>query len=189
MHFQVCSVQILLGGDENINMTGSLVMSADRDLPKNFIVDGFPRLIQISQHEIHLEIILRRRLLTETMRTFFPSLLLVCFSYATSFFRLPNFFTPAIAANLTVMLTLTNLMNNVMKRIGETAQIKWIEIWLIFVQFVPFFQVVFITIIEWLRNKEEMEEKDQKRVDSEEVVMERSKEVLEMRVGGRTVKV
>ena len=164
-------------------------MLAQRDLPKSSIDEGFPRLIQISQQEIHLEINLRRQLLAETIRTFLPSLLLVCFSYATSFFRLPNFFTPAIAANLTVMLTLTNLMNNVMKRIGETAQIKWIEIWLIFVQFVPFFQVVFITIIEWLRNKEEMEEKDQKRVDSEEVVMERSKEVLEMRVGGRTVKV
>ena len=164
-------------------------MSANRDLPKNFIEDDFPRLIQKNQREIHLKIVLRRWLLTETMRTFFPSLLLVCFSYATSFFRLPNFFTPAIAANLTVMLTLTNLMNNVMKRIGETAQIKWIEIWLIFVQFVPFVQVVLITIIEWLRNKEEMEEKDQKRVDSEEVVMEKSKEMLEMRVGGRTVKV
>ena len=164
-------------------------MLAQRDLPKSSIDEGFPRLIQISQQEIHLEINLRRQLLAETIRTFLPSLLLVCFSYATSFFRLPNFFTPAIAANLTVMLTLTNLMNNVMKRIGETAQIKWIEIWLILVQFVPFVQVVLITIIEWLRNKEEMEEKDQKRVDSEEVVMERSKEVLEMRVGGRTVKV
>ena len=164
-------------------------MLAQRDLPKSSIEEGFPRLIQISQHEIHLEINLRRQLLAETFRTFLPSLLLVCFSYATSFFRLPNFFTPAIGANLTVMLTLTNLMNNVMKRIGETAQIKWIEIWLIFVQFVPFFQVVFITIIEWLRNKEEMEEKDQKRVDSEEEVVERSSGVLEMRVGGRTVKV
>ena len=164
-------------------------MLAQRDLPKSSIEEGFPRLIQISQHEIHLEINLRRQLLAETFRTFLPSLLLVCFSYATSFFRLPNFFTPAIGANLTVMLTLTNLMNNVMNRIGETAQIKWIEIWLIFVQFVPFVQVVLITIIEWLRNKEEMEEKNQKRVDSEEVVMERSSEVLEMRVGARTVKV
>ena len=164
-------------------------MLAQRDLPKRSIEEGFPRLIQISQHEIHLEIRLRRQLLPETLRTFLPSLLLGCFSFATSFFRLPNFFNAAITANLTVMLTLTNLMNNVMKRIGETPQIKLIEIWLIFVQFVPFVQVVLITIIEWLRKKEEMEEKNQKRVDSEEVVMEKSKEVLEMRVGGKTVKV
>ena len=109
-------------------------MLADGDLPKNFIEKGFPRLIQKSQREIHLEVNFRRQLLAETMRTFFPSLLLICLSYATSFFRLPNFFTPAITANLTVMLTMTNLVDNVMKRLGETAQIKWIEWWLIFAQ-------------------------------------------------------
>ena len=87
------------------------------------------------------------------------------------------------------MLTMTNFMTDLMKRLGATAQIKLIEFWLIFVQFVPFVQVVLITIIEWLRKKEEMGEKNQKRVDSEEVVMERSSDVLEMRVGGKTVKV
>ena len=164
-------------------------MLAQRELPKHFIEEDFPRLIQISQHEIHLEIKLRRQLLPEAIRIFLPSLLFVCFSFATSFFRLPNFFNAAITANLTVMLTMTNFMTDLMKRLGATPKIKWIEFWLIFVQFVPFVQVVLITIIEWLRKKEEMEEKDQKRVDSEEVVVERSSEVLEMRVGGRTVKV
>ena len=164
-------------------------MVANRELPKYFIEDESPVLVQISPNEIWMEIVFKRQLLAETLRTFFPSLLLVCFSYATSFFRLPNFFTPAIAANLTVMLTMTNLMDNVSKRLGDTAQIKWIEFWLIFTQCVPFVQVILITIIEWLRNQEEMEEKEKKKANTEEMVFERSKEVLEMDVGGRQVKV
>ena len=86
------------------------------------------------------------------------------------------------------MLTMTNLMDNLMKRLGETAQIKWIEFWLIFTQCVPFVQVVLITIIEWLRHEEEVEEK-KKKADTEEIVMERGKEMLEMHVGGKQVKV
>ena len=176
-------------GDERVNLNlGNMTMDADRELPKYYIEEDSPRLIQISQREVQMEIVFKRRLLTETVRTFFPSLLLVCFSYATSFFRLPNFFTPAIAANLTVMLTMTNLMDNLMKRLGETAQIKWIELWLIFTQCVPFVQVILITIIEWLRNEEEMEEK-KKKADNEDIVMERGKEMLEMHVGGKQVKV
>ena len=176
-------------GDERVNLTlGKMTMDTDRELPKYYIEEDSPRLIQISQREIQMEIVFKRVLLTETVRTFFPSLLLVLFSYATSFFRLPNFFTPAIAANLTVMLTMTNLMDNLMKRLGETAQIKWIEFWLIFTQCVPFVQVVLITIIEWLRHEEEVEEK-KKKADTEDIVMERGKEMLEMHVGGKQVKV
>ena len=164
-------------------------MEADRELPKYYIEEDWPRLIQISQHEIQMEIVFKRRLLTETLRTFFPSLLLVCFSYATSFFRLPNFFTPAIATNLTVMLTMTNLMDNLFKRLGETAQIKWIECWLIFTQCVPFVQVILITIIEWLRNQEELEQRKKKGDTEEKADSERSKEKLEVYVGGKQVKV
>ena len=165
-------------------------MEADRELPNYFIKNDDPRLIQINQHEIRMHITFQREFLAESLRNFFPSLLLVCFSYATLFFRLPNFFTPAIAANLTVMLAMTNLIDKIMIRLGRPTQIKWIEIWLIFTQCVPFVQVVLITIIEWLRNNEEMEEKaNRKRIDSDEVIMERSSEALQMRVGGRTVKV
>merc|ERR1719458_2508824 len=101
-----------------------------------------------------MEILLKRTLTSETMKTFIPSLLLVCFSYATSFFRLPNFFNGAIAANLTVMLTMTNLIKSVLERLPQTSYIKWIEYWLLFTQFIPFVQVILITTIEWLRNQE-----------------------------------
>ena len=164
-------------------------METDRELPKYFVQESSPRLFQISESEIKMEIVLKRRLTSETMKTFFPSLLLVCFSFATSFFRLPNFFNTAITANLTVMLTMTTLMGSVLNRLPETSYIKWIEFWLIFTQFVPFAQVILITIIEAWRHREEVNEKRQRQEDTEEIVMERSPEVYEMIVEGKKVKV
>ena len=145
-----------------------------------------PTLIQINQHEIRMKLIFKRRLTSETIKAFLPSLLLICCSYATSYFRLPNFFNAAIGANLTVLLTVNTMIS---KQIAETSYIKWIEIWLLFGTFVPFVQVILITVIEWLRNKEEMEQKEKKEERKKEVGYEKSTELYEMSVGGRNVKV
>ena len=163
-------------------------MDTERELAKYFVVKDSPSLLQINPHEIRMKIIFKRRLTSETMKAFFPSLLLICCSYTTSFFRLPNFFNTAITANLTVLLTVTTLMFRVMERIAETSYIKWIEFWLLFGTFVPFVQVILITIIEWLRNKEEMENK-QKDQHKKEIGFVRSTELYEMSVGGKNVKV
>ena len=73
--------------------------------------------------------------------TFFPSLLLIAISNATSFFRLPNFFNTAITVNLTVMLTVTTLLISVVNKLALTSYVKLMEGWLIFAQLVPFIQV------------------------------------------------
>ena len=160
-------------------------MSAEKELTEYFITDQpeSPTLIESSKNEINLKLIFKRRLTNEAMMTFFPSVLLISISCATSYFRLPNFFNTAITANLTVMLTMTTLMGSVLNRLAETSYIKWIEFWLIFTQFVPFAQVILITIIEAWRHREEVNEKRQE--DTEEIVMERSPEVYEMIVGGK----
>ena len=74
-------------------------------------------------------------------------MLLISISYATSFFRLPNFFNTAITVNLTVMLTTTTLLISVVTRLAQTSYIKWIEYWLIFAQLVPFIQVNLVLFI------------------------------------------
>ena len=164
-------------------------MDMGRELPKYFVVDDSPTLEQIGPHEINMKLVFKRRLTSETMKAFFPSLLLICCSYATSFFRLPNFFNTAITANLTVLLTITTLMFGVMERMAETSYIKWIEYWLLLGTFIPFVQVILITIIEWLRNKEEMEQKEKRKESRKEIGLTRSTELYEMSVGGRKIKV
>ena len=141
---QVCHIQIeVVDGDKDgVNLIAcEILMTAERDLPKYVITEDTPILVNVSKSKVHMEIIFKHRLTSETMMTFFPSFLLISFSYATSFFRLPNFFNTAIATNLTVMLTMTNLMSSVLTRLAQTSYIKWIEYWLIFAQLVPFIQV------------------------------------------------
>ena len=86
--------------------------------------------------------------------TFLPSMLLVSISYATSFFKLPNFFNTAITVNLTVMLTTTTLLISVTKKLAETSYLKLEEAWLIFAMMVPFSKVILITYKEHLVDME-----------------------------------
>ena len=149
---QVCYIKIEVddADKEGVNLVaGEILMKSQRDLPKYVITEETPILVNVSKSEVHMVIAFKRRLTSETMMTFFPSFLLISFSYATSFFRLPNFFNTAIATNLTVMLTMTNLMSSVLTRLAQTSYIKWIEYWLIFAQLVPFVQVIIpITFIQ-----------------------------------------
>ena len=101
-----------------------------------------------------MQIIFKRRLTNEAVMTWLPSLLLITISWATSFFKLPNFFNTAITVNLTVMLTTTTLLISVVKKLAQTSYIKWIEAWLIFAQLIPFTQVILITLIELFRKSE-----------------------------------
>ena len=88
-----------------------------------------------------MRIVFKRRLTNEAMMTFFPFLLLITISYATCFFKLPNFFNSAITVNLTVVLITTTLLISVVKKLAQTSYIEWIEWWLIFVMLIPFSQV------------------------------------------------
>ena len=91
------------------------------------------------------------------------------------------------------MLTTTTLLISVVKKLAPTSYIKWIEGWLIFAQLIPFTQVVLITCIEWLRAKQEEDEKDKNAEldrwrDSDEEP-QRSKEHIWLDVGNKVVKV
>ena len=185
----MCSVRLVVDEEdqEKTNfIPGMIKMDTESQPSKYVVMKDSPTLIQINQHEIRMKLIFKRRLTSETIKAFLPSLLLICCSYATSYFRLPNFFNAAIGANLTVLLTMNTMIS---KQIAETSYIKWIEIWLLFGTFVPFVQVILITVIEWLRNKEEMEQKEERKESREEVGFAKSTELYEMSVGGRNIKV
>ena len=122
------------------------------------------------------------------MMTFSPSLLLIIISYATSYFRLPNFFNTAITVNLTVMLTITTLLISVVKKLAKTSYIKWIEAWLIFAMLIPFILVILITAIDFLKEEQIKEEKKAKEREKDPA-LERSKEHVWLDVANNIVKV
>ena len=113
-------------------------------------------LINVKEPErgIRMTIKMKRKILSEMMTTYFPSLLLMMITYATTFFK-PFFFEAALSVNLTTMLVMTTIFISKMEGLPPTSDIKMIDIWLILCQLVPFAQVVLLTSMEYLRDEKE----------------------------------
>ena len=109
---------------------------------------------------ISMEIMFKRKIMSEMMTTYLPSVLLMMITFATTFFK-PFFFEAALSVNLTTMLVMTTIFISKMEGLPPTSAIKMIDYWLILCQLVPFTQVVLLTAMEYLREeKEKGEEKE-----------------------------
>ena len=105
---------------------------------------------------IRMTVTMKRKIMSEMMTTYFPSLLLMMITYATTFFK-PFFFEAALSVNLTTMLVMTTIFISKMESLPPTSTTKMIDYWLILCQLVPFAQVVILTAIEFLREEEQEE--------------------------------
>ena len=103
---------------------------------------------------IRMVIVMKRKITSEMMTTYFPSLLLTAITFATTFFK-PFFFEAALSVNLTTMLVMTTIFISKMEGLPPTSATKMIDYWLILCQLVPFAQVVLLTIKENLREEEQ----------------------------------
>ena len=110
---------------------------------------------------IQMRIKMKRKIMSEMMTTYFPSLLLMMITYATTFFK-PFFFEAALSVNLTTMLVMTTIFISKMEGLPPTSATKMIDYWLILCQLVPFAQVVLLTAMEYLREEELEKEEDKK---------------------------
>ena len=90
---------------------------------------------------IQMDMSLKRKIVSEMMTTYVPSLLLLMITYATTFFK-PVYFEAALTVNLTNMLVLTTIFMSVMERLPTTSYLKMIDVWLVFCQLVPFTEVI-----------------------------------------------
>ena len=89
---------------------------------------------------IKMTITVQRKIMSEMLTTYFPSLLLMMITFATTFFK-PFFFEAALSVNLTNMLVMTTIFISIMERLPLTSYTKMIDYWLIFCQLVPFVEV------------------------------------------------
>ena len=108
---------------------------------------------------LQMRIKLKRKITSEMMTTYFPSILLMMITYATTFFK-PFFFEAALSVNLTTMLVMTTIFISKMEGLPTTSDTKMIDYWLILCQLVPFAQVVLLTAMEYLREEEQEKEED-----------------------------
>ena len=100
-----------------------------------------------------MKMVLKRKIMSELLTTYFPTLLLTAITFATTFFK-PFFFEAALSVNLTTMLVMTTIFMSKMEGLPPTSDTKMIDIWLILCQIYPFFEVVLLTAMEYQREDE-----------------------------------
>ena len=105
--------------------------------------------------QVHMVISLKRKIQTEMLTTYLPTLLLLIITYATTFFK-PIYFEASLTVNLTIMLVMTTIFTSKIEELPPTSDTKMIDIWLIFCLLVPFAFTLVQTAIEYFR-EEEME--------------------------------
>ena len=126
-------------------------------------------LFQITHHELdytnasnpdqglRMLIVMKRKIMSEIMTTFFPSILLTLITFATTFFK-QIYFEASLSVNLTTMLVMTTIFISKMESLPPTSATKMIDYWLILCQLVPFAEVVLLTAMEYTREEETRKE-------------------------------
>ena len=120
-----------------------------------------------------MSIVLKRKVATELLTTYLPTILLLLITFVTIFFD-KDLFGDAIAVNLTIMLVMTTIFTSKIEELPPTSDMKMIDIWLIFCLVVPFLEVILRTAIECMNcschicetkddNKTKAEKEDKKK--------------------------
>ena len=129
-------------------------MMQDRDMTCFSILRS--ELKQGLRNRVEMLVVFRRKIMNEMMTTYFPSVLLMLITYATTFFK-PFFFEAALSVNLTTMLVMTTIFISKMESLPPTSDIRMIDVWLILCQLLPFIEVVLLTAKEYFREDENIE--------------------------------
>ena len=124
------------------------------------------RTRKFEKEGVIMRIVMKRKITTEMMTTYFPSILLTMITFATTFFK-PFFFEAALSVSLTTMLVMTTIFISKMEVLPSTSDIKMIDIWLVLCQMVPFAEVVLLTAMEYQRKDEDLDYQDEGEDDSD----------------------
>ena len=129
--------------NETVNLVpGLLKMKQALDMSIFYIIDWKLTDNNLSKEKqgLSMMIVMKRKIISEMMTTYLPSILLLMITFATTFFK-PVYFEAALTVNLTNMLVMTTIFTSVMDRLPTTSYLKMIDIWLIFCQLIPFSEV------------------------------------------------
>ena len=153
---QTCSIDMAMGHyDMNTVrlVPGWLTMGQAVDMPIFQLIDWklenkTLRIENVDKKGLSMVVVMKRKITSEMMTPYFPSLLLTAITFATTFFK-PFFFEAALSVNLTTMLVMTTIFISKMEGLPPTSDIKMIDIWLVLCQMVPFAEVVLIADMEY----------------------------------------
>ena len=114
--------------------------SEDLDLTM-FTITNLTLTKEKNTSTVYMTLKLKRKVVTELLTTYLPTILLLLITFVTIFFD-KDLFGDAIAVNLTIMLVMTTIFTSKIEELPPTSDMKMIDIWLIFCLVVPFLEVV-----------------------------------------------
>ena len=120
--------------------------SEDLDLTM-FTITNLALMKQENANMVYMALTLKRKVVTELLTTYLPTILLLLITFTTIFFD-KDLFGDVIAVNLTIMLVMTTIFTSKIEELPPTSDMKMIDIWLIFCLIVPFAEVILRTSIE-----------------------------------------
>ena len=124
--------------------------SEDLDLTM-FMITNLTLTKDMNANMVYMALKLKRKVATELLTTYLPTILLLLITFVTIFFD-KDLFGDAIAVNLTIMLVMTTIFTSKIEELPPTSDMKMIDIWLIFCLVVPFLEVILRTAIECVLN-------------------------------------
>ena len=133
----------MLGKDGDLKDFNSLGVE-DKDLTV-FTIENL--VLSEDKNRILMKIVLKRKITTEMLTTFLPTILLLLITFTSILFD-KELFGDALAVNLTNMLVMTTIFTSKIEELPPTSDTKMIDIWLIGCLLVPFTEVVLRTMIE-----------------------------------------
>ena len=80
---------------------------------------------------VEVKVVLGRRLTSNIMTVFMPSILLNIIGHSTNYYK-PQYFDAGVAVNLMVMLMITTLFIGINQSLPKTSDIKMVDYWLVF---------------------------------------------------------
>ena len=116
----------------------------DKDLTM-FTITNLTLVNEENSNMVYMALKLKRKVATELLTTYLPTILLLLITFVTIFFD-KDLFGDAIAVNLTIMLVMTTIFTSKIEELPPTSDMKMIDIWLIFCLVVPFLELSLIHI-------------------------------------------
>ena len=112
-----------------------------------FTITNLTLTNETDSNMVYMALKLKRKVVTELLTTYLPTILLLLITFVTTFFD-NDLFGDVIAVNLTIMLVMTTIFTSKIEELPPTSDMKMIDIWLIFCLVVPFLEVILRSAIE-----------------------------------------
>ena len=154
----------------------------DKDLTM-FTITNLTLTKEKERNMVSMAIKLKRKVVTELVTTYFPTILLLLITFTTIFFD-KDLFGDAIAVNLTIMLVMTTIFTSKIEELPPTSDMKMIDIWLIFCLVVPFLEVILRTAIECVNCSCHICEPEEADKDKDKAGKEDRKKEIDLVQGG-----